>query len=204
MTTCMTRWTLVALILSAFLLGPSSAQQTAEPPLADPPPGARQRAPQTAEPPLAAPNASAPNVGAPNVGAPNVAVPTDARAQLTETVGLLSGLYLYQTYLNVGLLADGKAERLYDEKAARAVLKSVLTPLDAVHNQLSRIGTLAETAADRDAAARLLQVVGLLRRQGQELVAFWDTGRAADGARYEATRQEVWRQLSALLKLDQR
>src|SRR5262249_40606389 len=164
MAACMTRWVVVALILSAFLLAPSSAQQTtAEPPLADPPAaGARQRAPQTVEPPLATPN----------VGVPNVAVPADPRAQLTETVGLLSGLYLYQTYLNVGLLADGKAERLYDEKAARAVLKSVLTPLDAVHNQLSRIGAMAETAADRDAAARLLHVVGLLRRQGQELVTF--------------------------------
>src|SRR5262245_59713652 len=195
MTSCLTRWVVVALILSAFLLGPSSAQQTAEPPLADPPgAGARQRAPQTVKPPLARPG----------VGVPNVAVPADPRAQLTETVGLLSGLYLYQTYLNVGLLADGKAERLYDEKAARAVLKSVLTPLDAVHNQLSRIGAMAETAADRDAAARLLHVVGLLRRQGQELVTFWDTGRAGDGARYEATRQEAWRQLSALLKLDQR
>jgi len=200
MTSCMTRWVVVALILSAFLLAPSSAQRssaqtTAEPPLADPPgAGARQRAPQIVESP----------VGVPNVGVPNVAVPTDPRAQLTETVGLLSGLYLYQTYLNVGLLADGKAERLYDEKAARAVLKSVLTPLDAVHNQLSRIGAMAETAADRDAAARLLHVVGLLRRQGQELVTFWDTGRAADGARYEATRQEAWRQLSVLLKLDKR
>src|SRR5205085_42647 len=50
------------------------------------------------------------------------AAPADARADLNETVGLLSGLYLYQTYLTIGLLADGKAERLYDERAARAVL----------------------------------------------------------------------------------
>src|SRR5262245_53214784 len=51
----------------------------------------------------------------------------DANAQLTEAVGLLSGLYLYQSYLNIGLLADGKAERLYDDKAARGVLESILS-----------------------------------------------------------------------------
>src|SRR5262245_64989258 len=54
--------------------------------------------------------------------APSAVVAADPRAQLTETVGLVSGLYLYQTYLTIGLLADGKAERVYDEKAARGVL----------------------------------------------------------------------------------
>src|SRR5690349_18234091 len=64
---------------------------------------------------------------APPMAAPQpIAAPGDDRAALTETVGLLSGLYLYQTYLNIGLLADGKAERLYDEKAARTVLATVV------------------------------------------------------------------------------
>ena len=132
------------------------------------------------------------------------APPAEPRAQLTETVGLLSGLYLYQTYLNIGLLADGKAERVYDEKAARAVLATVVTPLDAVDKQLAKVGALAQTEADRQAAARLRQLVGLLRQQGQQLVTFWDSGKSADGARYEATRQEVWKQLNALLGLDRK
>ena len=151
---------------------------------------------QTVEPPLASPGDSGPQRA--------LAVPSDPRAQLTETVGLLSGLYLYQTYLNIGLLADGKAERLYDEKAARQVLASVVTPLDAVDRQLAQIGAMAETQADRDAAGRLRHMVGMLRRQGQQLVTFWDNRTAADGARYEATRQEVWNQLYTLLKLDRK
>src|SRR5262245_19394590 len=132
------------------------------------------------------------------------APPAEPRAQLTETVGLLSGLYLYQTYLNIGLLADGKAERIYDEKAARAVLASVVTPLDTVDKQLVKVAALAQSDADRQAAARLRQLIGLLRQQGQQLVTFWDSGNAADGTRYEATRQEVWKQLNALLGLDKK
>ena len=132
------------------------------------------------------------------------APPAEPRAQLTETVGLLSGLYLYQTYLNIGLLADAKAERVYDEKAARAVLATVVTPLDAVDKQLAKVGALARTEADRQAAARLRQLVGALRQQGQQLLTFWDSGNPADGARYEATRQGVWKQLNALLGLAKR
>ena len=132
------------------------------------------------------------------------APPTDPRAELTETVGLLSGLYLYQTYLTIGLLADGKAERLYGERAARAVLAGVLTPLDAVDRQLAKVAAQARTEADRQAAERVRAVAGLLRRQGQELIAFWDSGHPAAGARYEATRQEAWRQVTALLGLDRK
>ena|SRR5438128_8836190 len=135
---------------------------------------------------------------------PPIAPPADPRAHLTETVGLISGLYLYQTYLNIGLLADGRAERLYDDKAARSVLTSVVTPLDAVDKQLARLGAQLGTDADREAADYLRHIVGLLRRQGQQLVAFWDSGRPNDGARYEATRQEVWQHLYNLLRLDKK
>jgi hypothetical protein len=152
------------------------------------------RGQQTREPPLA------PTSTAQTPPAPKLAV--DPRAQLTETVGLLSGLYLYQSYLTMGLLADGKTERLYDEKAARGVLASVLGPLETVDKHLGRVVELTQTPGDRQAAERLRVTVGLLRRQGQELIAFWDSGQPAAGARYEATRQEAWRQLTALLALD--
>jgi hypothetical protein len=33
---------------------------------------------------------------------------------------------------------------------------------------------------------------------------FWDSGNPDDGARYEATRQEVWKQLNTLLGLDKK
>jgi hypothetical protein len=135
---------------------------------------------------------------------PTAPASADPRATLTEAVGLLSGLYLYQTYLNINLLADAKADRRYDEESARAVLGTVVGPLDLVDKQLARVGELAQTDGDRAAAGKLRQIVGLLRRQGQELGRFWDTGRPADGARYEAARQESWRQISAVLGMDRK
>jgi hypothetical protein len=123
---------------------------------------------------------------------------------LTYIKALLKFIYCYQTYLNIGLLADGKAHGIYDEKAARAVLATAVTPLDAVDRQLVRVGAQAQTEPDRQAADRVRAIAGLLRREGRELIAFWDSGRPADAARYEATRQEVWGQLNALLGLDRK
>jgi hypothetical protein len=125
-----------------------------------------------------------------------------ARTELTETVGLLSGLYLYQTYLNIGFLADARAHGVYDERGARSVLTTVLASLDAVDKQLIQLGNVASSYADRQATERLRAIVGLLRTQGQQLRLFWDTGQRAHSERYESTRQEAWRQLNALLGLD--
>jgi hypothetical protein len=129
------------------------------------------------------------------------AAPADPQATLTETVGLLSGLYLYESYLNIGLLADSKAANTYEEKAVRQVLVSIITPLDAVDRQLEKIGKNARSAGDRDAVERMRAMVAMLKRIGAELTAFWDSGRAEDGAKYEASRQEAWKQISALLSL---
>ena len=165
----------IALSMSATWPTAASGQQTSEPPLAPAKPGLQP-----------------------------AAAPAEPRAQLTETVGLLSGLYLYQTYLTIGLLADGKAERVYDDKTARSVLATVVGPLSAVDKQLAVVGKLAQTDADRQGVERLRTTVALLRRQSQELTAFWDTGDATAGARYEATRQEAWRQLTNLLGLNKK
>ena len=138
------------------------------------------------------------------VAVPAPAPAADPQARLTETVGMLSGLYLYQTYLTIGLLADGKAERVYDDRAARAVLASVVAPLDAVDKKMEALAAAVQTAADKDALARLRTTVALLRRQGGELAVFWNTGRPEDGARYEATRQEAWKWVVAVVGLDKK
>lgn len=130
--------------------------------------------------------------------------PADPHADLSETVGLLSGLYLYQAYLNIGLLADGKAVNTYEDKAARSVLDSVLTPLGTVDKQLEKVAKSARTQGDRDACDHLRGVVTLLRRQGADLKAFWNSGQPEDGAKYEASRQEAWKQISALLGLNKK
>src|SRR5438552_14730240 len=49
------------------------------------------------------------------------------RRQLLETVGTLTAAHCYQTYVNIGLLADARAKGTYADKDASKVLDSVLT-----------------------------------------------------------------------------
>jgi hypothetical protein len=84
------------------------------------------------------------------------------------------------------------------------VLGTVLTSLATIDQQLEKAGAAMQTAADQAALAKVRGIVALLQRQGKELIAFWDSSRPEDGARYETTRQEAWKQIVALLRLDKK
>ena len=138
-------------------------------------------------PALAQPGSSAPS--------------TAAQVQTAETVGLLATLYLYQTYLNIGLLADCRAEEVYDDKQVESLLVSQLGPLDAVERQFQSLQKQARSPAERASLEQMQKVIGPLRRQGKHLHAYWHGDKESDAQQYQAARQESWRHLSALMGL---
>lgn len=134
-------------------------------------------------------------------GAADEAPKAPSEELLLETVGMVSGIQLYQAYLNIGLMADGRAEGVYKAAEIGPLLQSVVGPLERVEGQLTRVSGVATRKEDRDALARLAKLTGLVRRQGKALAAFWESGKSADGDRYEAARKAAWKELNALLKL---
>jgi hypothetical protein len=128
--------------------------------------------------------------------------PEDEKAVLCETLGLLATMQLYQTYLNIGLLADGKAEGVYSAETVSELLGSIIHPLDQVEEQLTKVSQLKLTNEDRDTVKVLVKTLQLLRQQGKALVNFWNTGKEEDAKLYESSRTAAWRELSGLLKLE--
>ena len=121
---------------------------------------------------------------------------------LLETVGMLAGVQLYQTYLNVGLLADAYAEDVYESAEATQLLGSVVGPLEKIEKQLDKVAALKLTKEDAAAVARMKKIAGLLRTQGKSLQLYWDTGLDDHNKKYEETRQAAWKELSDLLDLE--
>lgn len=126
----------------------------------------------------------------------------DENAVLLETVGLLAGVQLYQAYLNIGLLADGYAEGLYESAEAAQLLGSVVGPLEKIEKQLEKVAALKLTKDDATAVTRMKKIAGLLRQQGKSLQSYWDTDVEDHSKKYEETRQAAWKELSDLLDLE--
>jgi hypothetical protein len=126
----------------------------------------------------------------------------DENAVLLETVGMLAGVQLYQTYLNVGMLADAYAEDVYETAEAKQLLGSVVGPLEKIEKQFDKVAALKLTKEDAAAVARMKKIAGLLRQQGKSLQAYWDAGAEDDKKKYEEARQAAWKELSDLLDLE--
>jgi hypothetical protein len=127
----------------------------------------------------------------------------DTRFLLLETLGSLAGSQLYQSYLNIGFIADGKAEGTYEEADIQQILHSVLALMDTLDKKLDQLLKLDLNKDDRESIQEIRRLSKLLRQQADELQAYWKSGDKATGDKYEKARKEAWAGISKLLGLDQ-
>ncbi len=121
---------------------------------------------------------------------------------LTETIGMLSAVQLYQTHLNIGILANLRLNGPYTAGELAKLLASVVSQMDQFDRQLEKVAMVKELN-DEDVVTltQVRRIASLLREQGKSLQAFWATGVEDHGKRYEESRQAAWKELDDLLGL---
>jgi hypothetical protein len=123
---------------------------------------------------------------------------TDDR--LLAVLGLLSAAQLHQTFLNIGLLADGVETETYSKAQAEKTLGTVLGLLDLMDQQLGRLRDSDLGPDDMQAVERIRDLSDSLRDQASALRTYWKSGAEADALLYEEAREEAWAGLSELLE----
>ena len=137
----------------------------------------------------------------PPQAAPTVVPAADSKAdrrRLLETVGVLTGAHCYQTYLNIGLIADGKAKGTYSNQDARQVLDSILSLQSSIDRNLAALAKTDLDKRDLESLEQMRDLSALLRQQGKDLKVFWDSGKEEDSARYDDTRKDSWAAIGRL------
>jgi hypothetical protein len=116
----------------------------------------------------------------------------DERRQLLETIGTLTAAHCYQTYLNIGFLADGKVKGTYTDNEAYRFLDLVFSLLDSVNGKLAVLEKIELGTEDRASLQQMRDLSNLLSRQANQLETFWHSGKKEDAAKYEEIRQNSW------------
>lgn len=120
---------------------------------------------------------------------------------VVEALGGLTAAHLYQTYLNIGLLADAVEGEVYETAAAKKMLATVAGLTAAVEVQLAVMGKLPLKDDEKITVEQARQITTLLSAQARELRAYWDTGEKEHTARFHKARQEAWAGIKSLLNL---
>lgn len=125
----------------------------------------------------------------------------DKDGSLLSTVGTLSAGHLHQAYLNIALLADARAEGVYDTPTATRLLGTVTGVMRSVDEQLDSVARLPLSDTDREALLKVRKQSAALKELATSLETFWKSGKKEDGAKYEKLRKKTWADLQELLGL---
>lgn len=142
--------------------------------------------------------------GAPEPGALVVPVampvPTLPDAVI-ETLGNLTASHLYQTYLNVGLLADAVEGETYEVADATKMLATIEGLTAAVAEQLAQLARQDVDGEDSKLVEQARRITTLLQTQAKELKSYWQTNDKDHAARFHKARQEAWTGIKSLLNI---
>ncbi len=150
-------------------------------------------------PPRKKPAARAP-AKAPPLGAKKAAPAKPKQELYLETVALLTVGHLYQTYLNIGLLADGVENDVYGKPEAVTMLADVTNTLLMVDRQLARLLDSQLSSDDEEDVQHVRMLSTLLRQQARELKAYWDDPTEEQARRYKKARETAWEGIQPLLE----
>jgi hypothetical protein len=125
----------------------------------------------------------------------------EERRLLVPTVAALASAHCYQTYLNMGFIADGKDKNTYSEKDARKLLDSVLSTVNSLDRSLEALDKFEMEDDERANLEQVRAAWALLRQQGKQLHVVWDGGkdRDEDLKKYESLRRNSWATISKLM-----
>jgi hypothetical protein len=150
------------------------------------------------EPPAAvADNGAAPPAQVAGPPAPAVPAGTILKEAPPE-LDRLVGVHLYQSYLNIGVLADATEGDVYTPAEGNKLLDRVTALMDDVDRQLTRLEE-AGKLKDSKSLERARRLTTLLRSQAGELRRYWATGREEHAKRYHKARTEAWAGIKELM-----
>jgi hypothetical protein len=120
---------------------------------------------------------------------------------VVEALGSLTASHLYQTYLNIGLLADAVEGEVYEVAEAKSMLATVVSLTSAVEEQLAQLAKKGVEGDDKKLVEQARQIAALLQTQTKELKGYWETQDKARAARFHKAREQAWTDIKALLNI---
>ncbi len=131
--------------------------------------------------------------------------PANPRDRALESLGGLSAAHLYQSYLNIGMLADATENEVYNSDDAKKLLSTILAWMENVDQQLQRLAAVTLEPDDQKKVGQVRELTTLLRMEAKELRAYWDTpetdmeGKKDHETKFHKAREAAWNGIKDLL-----
>ena len=122
---------------------------------------------------------------------------------VSEAIGGLAASHLYQTYLNIGLLADSVEGEVYEKEEARRLLDTVAGLTSAVEQQLDRVGHQSLKDDEKKALNRPARSLPAFGHRCANCRNYWEEDDKDHVERFHKAREDSWKGIKALLNIDE-
>jgi hypothetical protein len=139
-------------------------------------------------------------------GSGNLKAASSAEVQrdcLLENVGSVGCIYLYQSHLNIGLLADAVENQTYTKQHAAEILATTATLVQTVDGQMEKLASVGLEKEEMDSINLVRDISKLLKAQTDHLQKHWQTGDKSALDAFQQARQNSWKELRSILGLSE-
>ncbi|MBI2808379.1 MAG: hypothetical protein HYX68_25610 [Planctomycetes bacterium] len=134
---------------------------------------------------------------------PFAKAPAPANDAYLEALGSMAAAHLYQTYVNIGLLADAVESEQLKLDEAEKTLANIVRLMTLVDGQFDQVSKLDLDPNDRKALEKVRAHAQTLRKQTTALRAYWEKGETEQINAFHAARSEAWAGIQEMLGLDE-
>ena len=132
-------------------------------------------------------------------------VAQDGKDKALESLGMLSGLAVYNTYVAIGAIGDGYESEAYDGETVVALMdeqKAVLTTIINDYDELLASGFI--TAEDDKAfVADTKEICSILKTMADHLSAYTRDKSETNSTAFQSARESAWNKIAVLLDIEQ-
>ncbi len=125
----------------------------------------------------------------------------DVEAEVFQTMGAFAGAQLYSTYLSLGSIADCYVNKTYTSEKVQGLATSLEKISSTLKTRLEHVEPKLVASDDRKATGAIIEALGLLQLEAQQLAKFAKSNAEEDFRAYEQTRTNVWPKIQAILGL---
>lgn len=118
-----------------------------------------------------------------------------------ETIGAVSAMMVYNTYVAIGSVSDAYEDKVYEAAYVAEIMTEQVNSMDAMvntYNQLLASGFITDPL-DKDFINDLVTTCGYLKNQAQSMKDYSVTGAQSDSDRFQRYRNDAWSKISIML-----
>jgi hypothetical protein len=121
--------------------------------------------------------------------------------KLFYDMGHFGAAFLYQTYLNIGMVSDIWTHNIYSPEDAKTLLNTNLSLLKTSKKNLQELTEFAITNEDRRTFMEMTSIIDDLSGEGDNMLKYMSGRVQSDLDQYEMHRKQAWAKITKLMDI---